>query len=282
MSVARGPSRGLASADLPLRLSLLAFLWNPGLRWQERVPVLIVAGAGLLLPALARHPATWALLSTSLGLRLWVHWPHSDNHDTLAFVWALAILLSLWTPDPARARARSARLLVGICFAFALLWKAVLSPDFLDGRFFRTTLLFDSRFADFAVLLGGMTPELFDHNAAVVAAGAGELVEPARLVLLAWAATVWTLLVEGWVALAFLWPRSDRLAASRDAPLLLFCATTFAVAPVAGFGWLLTALGIAQCAPERRATRALYLAAFFGVLFHAAVPWMEKLADLSS
>ena len=30
----------------------------------------------------------------------------------------------------------------------AVLWKAVLSPDYVDGRFFRVTLLTDERFAD--------------------------------------------------------------------------------------------------------------------------------------
>ena len=39
----------------------------------------------------------------------------------------------------------------------ATLWKVALSPDYLDGRFFRVTMLTDVRFEGFAQLAGGLT-----------------------------------------------------------------------------------------------------------------------------
>jgi len=48
---------------------------------------------------------------------------------------------------------------------------------------------------------------------------------------------------------------------------------TLAVAPVAGFGWLLLLMGIAQCEPERTTVRALYLAIFFLILFYQEFSW---------
>ena len=42
--------------------------------------------------------------------------------------------------NPASQLARTNRLLLGLVFAFAVLWKAALSPDYRDGRFFAVTL----------------------------------------------------------------------------------------------------------------------------------------------
>ena len=61
-------------------------------------------------------------------------------------------------PAPATTLATSSRWLLGAAFAMAVLWKAVLSPDYVDGRFFRVTLLTDERFADAALLFGGLAP----------------------------------------------------------------------------------------------------------------------------
>ena len=103
--------------------------------------------------------------------------------------------------------------------------------------------------------------------------------EPPRLRLLAHALTVWTLAIEGLLATAFLWPGRRGPARLRDAALLLFCATTFAVATVAGFGWLLLAMGIAQCPAESGRTRVLYLATFALILFYREVPWTAWLVQ---
>ena len=53
----------------------------------------------------------------------------------------------------------------------------------------------------------------------------------------------------------------------------------YAVATVEGFGWLLICMGVAQCEPERRTTRWLYVGAFLLVLFYREVPWALLLAE---
>jgi hypothetical protein len=278
---ARDPVRPPSEGDplgLALRLSLVYLLLNPGLRWPERTATTGVAVAGLLFPSLARRPALWALATAAVAWRLVDLWPGSDNHDYLLAWWCLALACCLSVPERERALARSARLLVGLAFGFATLWKLVLSPDFADGTFFRTALLLDGRFAGLAGLAGGMTPELFARNERALEAFAAGLatpglVEPARLVRLAMLLTGATLAGEAWLAVSCLWPRDGRLRRSRHAALLVFCATAYAVAPVATFGWLLVVLGLAQCEPGRRRTRALYLAAFALVFLYAALPW---------
>jgi hypothetical protein len=270
--------------DLAPRLLLLTLLLNPGLRWQERAALLLLASAGLLSPALARSALLWLGLGAAAAWRALHAWPHADNHDFLTLWACLAVAVSLPAPDPRAALARNARLLLGLVFAFATLWKAVLSPDFTDGTFFRVTLLTDGRFRDLALLAGGMSEALFEENARRLDAFAGGfagapwpgLVEPPALRRLASLLTAGTLVGEGLVALAFLWPGARGLARLRDPALLAFCALTYVVAPVGGFGRLLCALGIAQCGADRR-LRLLYLGTWLWVLFHETVPWSEAL-----
>jgi phytoene dehydrogenase-like protein len=96
----------------------------------------------------------------------------------------------------------------------------------------------------------------------------------AAAVALTWA----TLALEGAVALAFLAPVRRVPAWLRDGTLLAFCAGTYAIAPVAGFGWLLIAMGVAQTTPAQVRTRGLYLAAFALLVAYREVPWLEGVA----
>ncbi len=278
----------MEATDLGMRLTLLLLLLQPVGNWHVRPFVLALAGAGLLLPSLLRWPGTWALLTLFTGWRLFLEWPVSDNHAYLLCYWCLAIFIALLAEDPAALLARTGRLLIGCAFAFAALWKLALSPDYLDGTFFRVTLLLDPRFEGLTLLLGGLTPDLLEGHRAFLAQHVdGTLfepferpLEPASFTRLARMVSIWTVAIEASVALAFLWPVGRGASRYRDALLLLFCLTTFAVAPVAGFGWLLVALGIAQCDPEKRRTKWRYLATFVLILFYRDVPWARLLASV--
>ena len=277
--------RSNSGIDLALRLTLLDLLLRPVGDSTLRPVILALAGAGLLLPGVLRRPGLWWLLSLCTGLRVVLDYPLADNHAYLLAYWCLAISLSLSVEDTRGFLALNGRWLVGLVFAFATLWKLALSPDYLDGTFFRVTLLADARFEDLSRLVGGLSPEaIASHREALARhadggplAAAGPPIT-ARFALLARGLTIWTLAIEGVLALTFLWPRATGPARLRDACLLLFCATTYAVATVDGFGWLLIAMGVAQCPPEKRRTRALYLAAFALILFYREVPWLSLLA----
>ena len=47
---------------------------------------------------------------------------------------------------------------------------------------------------------------------------------------------------------------------------MLFCVTTYALAPVAGFGWLIATMGLAQCRPNQRTLRVAYITVFLVIL----------------
>jgi amino acid permease len=95
---------------------------------------------------------------------------------------------------------------------------------------------------------------------------------PLRFEWLASFATLWTLAIEVLIAISFLQPDRRRLTALRDPALLMFCATTYALLPtIAAFGWLLLAMGVAQCEAERHRMRLAYLGVFALLLVYREV-----------
>ncbi len=269
--------------DLALRLTLLNLLLKPIGDWWLRPLLLGLAAWGLLIPRFCRDRRLWWLLAAFAGTRVVVDWPLPDNHAYLLAYWLFAIALSLGGRDPTRTLATSARLLVGLAFAFASVWKLGLSADFLDARFFRVALLTDPRLEDLARLVGGLSAESLaglrefpgQHVDGPSVLGPPVPHQPSRLASFANGLTLWTAVLETAVAAAFLWPRGRGLSRARDALLLLFCATTYAIATVEGFAWLLLAMGVAQC--ERGATRLAYLGVFSLVLLYREVPWLTLL-----
>jgi hypothetical protein len=277
--------------ELALRVLLLVLLLDASLFWFQRLPLQIACGLGLLLPALARDARFWAGVTLLTAWPLLWNWPFSDNHDYLRAFAALSVTVALAGQDAEAALRTSARLLIGGTFLFATLWKLALSPDFVDGTFFRVTLLSDPRFHDLAVLAGGAsweTLDAFDAALREFLAGRpqgwpGAFVEPAGLRPLALALTLYTGVIEAAIAVAFLWPRAarlgPRLARWRNVLLIAFGLSTFAFATVRGFGWLLMALGVAQCEADERRARIGYVAALFVIEAYRSVPWSRMLID---
>jgi hypothetical protein len=87
------------------------------------------------------------------------------------------------------------------------------------------------------------------------------------------------LILEICVALTSLVPGGRRTRRLKHGSLLAFCFGTYAFAPVAGFGWLLLIMGLAQCDYDQRALRGLYVAAFLLVLVYSEVPWAALLGN---
>ena len=270
--------------DTALRLTAIALLLRPMGQWFVRPAILGAAALLLISPRALRTPVVWLGIAIAVAVRVADDWPLADNHIYLLAYWALAIALALRTAVPSPTLAGSSRVLLGLAFACAVLWKAVLSPDYLDGRFFRVTLLTDPRFGEASMLIGGLGADQLRANRDALAAlphGATPLTpvaitEPPRLRLLAAVSTWGMLALETAVALVMLLPRAPIV---RHGLLLMFCLVTYAFAPVAGFGWLLLVMGAAQIEPDQRWLLRLYVAAFLVVLFYSEVPWAGLLLD---
>lgn len=271
--------------DVALRLTAVALLLRPMGPWFVRPAILAAAVLMLIAPGTLRHRWTWAAIAMLTAIRIADDWPLSDNHIYLLAYWALAIALALWARDTPSTLAWTSRWLIGLAFAFAVIWKMCLSPDFLDGRFFRVTLLTDPRFGDAAQLIGGLSSDQLAANrdALLVHPEGTELLEPPivfeppRLRLLATMSTWGITALEAAVAALMLMPATafTTLRTLRHVALLLFCGVTYLFAPVAGFGWLLLAMGVSQLEQQQVALRRVYIGAFVVVLFYGEIPWAE-------
>src|SRR5215510_4288878 len=205
--------------------------------WPVRVAILAVSMAGLLSKRVLEAPLTWAAVAVLVAARLVAEWPLPDNHIYLLAYFCAGAAIALSLPEGRAALGRTSRLLLGLAFALAVLWKAGLSPDYLDGRFFRVTLLTDDRFEAAALRFGGLDGDQLRANrdALIPLLGGAEpldpprVTEPAALRRLASLATWGTLLMEAALALLFLWPAGEVLDPARHGSLLLFCAVTYAV-----------------------------------------------------
>ena len=158
------PRDDVGVPDSVLQLTAIILLLRPFDIWWVSPFVLGAACLSLIVRGVRRSAVTWLALAILAAVRIVAVWPLADNHIYLLAYWCLAIGLALGTPAPATTLAASSRWLLGAAFAMAFLWKAVLSPDYVDGRFFRVMLLTDDRFADASMLFGGLTPAQMAQN----------------------------------------------------------------------------------------------------------------------
>ena len=240
---------------------------------------------GLLLESLALHPVFWFVLCASHFLWIRLAYHEADNHRYLEGYWCVAMALALYIGGDAGERVLEldASLLIGCCFAFAVLWKAI-NPRYRDGSFFAEILLTDERFIAIAYGVGGLTQEERDaHRRARSRMRSGSSVEVAtvspRLLSTAIFLTWWTLAIETAIAAAFLIPVSG-LEWFRWGTLLTFFVSTYTLVPVAAFGQvLLLMLLVTLSAGEHRVwVLGILLAStvVFQVLSAALRKWAER------
>lgn len=279
-------SQELAAYDtweLAAKLTLLALLLSPVGNWLIRPTILALSVVGLLVPGMWRTPSLWAALSLLAAFRCYLDWPSADNHAYLLSYWCLAFAVSGWLGNR-EVLFSNARYLIALTFSFAALQKWI-SGDYLNGVFFLTTFFLDPRFEDFVVLFSSVTLEEIDiareylegdYRAEAAAANIPFEI-PRSMWWLAILSTAWNLLEQTLIAVAFLVPRNSWLGRLRDPLLLLFCFTIYAVVPVVSFGWLVLAMGAAQCDARSVTIRYWYLGVFFALVFFYEVPWAELL-----
>jgi hypothetical protein len=269
--------------DAGLRLTALMLLLHPIGDWYLRPVILAIAFIVLLVPNQLRNPMLWGALAALVTLRLVLAWPAADNHAYLLAYWCLAVFIAVGAEDTDATLELNARLMIGLVFALATVWK-LLSPDYANGVFFRVAMATDPRFEGFSLLIGGLSvQELFDLRAFLHEHNDGGAIsqlinpgEPARYVWIAKLTAWWNIAIDAAIAIAFLSPTARGLSRTRDGLLLLFCVTTYAVATVEGFAWLLIAMAVTRCRSGSR-TVPLYVVTFLMILFYREIPWAEEI-----
>jgi hypothetical protein len=268
---------------LAAQLTALCLLFVPVGNAVVRPLTLGVAAVALLLPRLTLHAPLWLALTALTAWRVIADWPLADNHAYLLSFWCLALALAGASAEPDKVLAGNGRWLIALVFLLASTQKWS-SSSYLDYSFFQYTLLTDERFEDFVVLFTGLDYEALDRYRDYLEGtwrnGLTVPDLPADFRMLALLSTWWNLLEQPMVTIAFLVPSASWLGRQRDGWLLLFCVTVYAVAPVTGFGWLLLAMGVAQCRDDIR-PRAAYLLTFALLLVYEHVPWALWLVELT-
>lgn len=265
----------LDSTDLVLYLSLVLVLVRPGPTepWYSLVPTTLLAILAVLDSRLLRQPWLWFTMAAVnfLGHNV-ANWEFSDNHKFLTTYWLLAVGCSLALANPARGLSLNGRVLVGLVFFFATVWK-LSSSTYLDDSMFRFLLVSDPRFFSLAHYFGGLEAQDYYHNVReltryVYSANSDTVAkeialrEPSGIAAFATFLTWWTVLIEGLIAVLFLIPGESKIVRWRHLVLIAFLVSTYPPTNVIHFGWLILVMGLASCPPEAKKTRLAYVASF--------------------
>jgi hypothetical protein len=260
---------GVGTLDVCAMLALVILLLHVDETWWVRLSLTALAISGLLFPSIRLRWEVWLVAALVVLAGDLANWESADNHKFLIGYWCLAFACALRAERRVETLATAARWMIALAFGLAVFWK-LSSGDYLDGSFFSYELLIDPRFANVARLFGAVTPDVLAANAAArasltawdgtltsVALEVPGALRPAVLFL-----TWWTLAIEIAIALSFALAPRLRAAWWRNGLLLLFVAAVYAIAPVIGFGSVLTAMGYAQCREDERRWRIAYLLGF--------------------
>lgn len=243
------------------------------------IPLRVLCGLMLLSPTLLTSQVMWVLIC---GMVWWVNatdWLWIDNHKILISYWCLVCALAVSAKDTDGVLAWNGRLLIGLTFLFATLWK-MLAGEYWDGAFLHSVFLLDNRVEAVATAIGGLSPDTLPQNRLLESLlkqfpqkiSTVPLVTSSRLQIFTLAASYWTLLIEGSVAIAFL-VNSLRLGTRlRNWLLIVFIVTTYFLLPVLGFAYILIIMGFAQCHPKHTVIRVAYIA-LFAFLQLSRLPW---------
>jgi hypothetical protein len=230
---------------------------------------LLSLGGLLLLPRVRTDARFWVALTTFAFVGT-LRQPilQLDNHHFLELYWLLAVTLASVARDPREVLKRTARLLIGGAFAFATLWK-ILSPDFVDGSLLTYAVAVNPVVSEVPSVLGWHDGEAMANNQAAVSLLRSDPVQRSdgvaigvddRLEQVAPKLAAATVVLEAAIAMVFLFPLPRRSRWLREATLLTFLLTTYAILPVAGFALLLVTMGLAQSDLDDDRGSVLYLA----------------------
>lgn len=240
----------------------------------------VLVFAALVVPAVRRFGPFW------IGVAIFRffsqvpgHWPSLDNHQHLITWWCLGLGFALMATESEEAIRRMGRIMLGLCFLFATIWK-VRSPDFLNGDFFTWTFATDTRLRAFAETFLGLPEGAQSANRKAQsllelgAIGSTEQIVTGSSLRLAAILTSWyTVFIEGSIAVCYLLPERFRAARWGHWALLVFIVTVYPIAPVVGFALLLLAMSVAALRTGR--TWIAIASALFVVL-----PLFSRFADV--
>jgi len=224
----------------------------------------ILALAAILLPSVFASKWLWpaifvtAVITFATG-SIWTY----DNHEWAVLYWMFTLAIFSFVRNDELLQ-RTARLLIGFIFLFATSWK-IAASEFRTGAFFELTGHTEPRFTDIMIAFGLMPEAATTNDRAISRWGDPEyglqgfsLITSPILESFWIFLTIGTYIVEGGLALLFLWPLVKKFTWLRDLALTVFFIGTYVMVPVSGFGNLLAVMGFAASNIELKRRIALY------------------------
>lgn len=262
---------------LTLRLTLiLLILYSPPYIPLDRFVLPILCASMLVFPSFLTSRYLWGVLVILFAGTNIFFWYQFDNHHYLTNYWCIVCLIAASAKNADKIMAWNGKLLIGLCFFLATLWK-IIAGQYFDGSFLHLTFLLDDRLEIAAHLFGGLNSEilydnrqLLDYFAATDLGNEALLTTSPQLAFFSAILSYWTLFCEGIIAIAFLLPRLKWLYDRRDFLLISFILTTYPLVPVSGFAGLLAVMGFAQC--DRKIIKLVYLLIFLLMPFWIDIP----------
>lgn len=271
--------------DIVTITSLVLFLRFGFIDWYFE----LLANLALFLLLLTRlkvafHWFFWFTAAIFGSLALYLNWDTADNHKYLFvyWMWIMTIVFALRNSDHRNLFIRfNARYFLILIFLGAAFQK-FMSESYMSGEMFELITALDSRFQAFAVLLGieVETLDTIKKQFAFVINPAVELSDQQiilpfdnYIVSVAKWITWYDIYVQVLIGILFLIGRriTDLWG---HIVLLFFIFTTYIPAPVFGFGWTLSIMGIALSWQRFSRLTLVYLVSFFVILIYQ-IPWRD-------
>ncbi|MBL8547400.1 MAG: hypothetical protein JNL81_13120 [Hyphomonadaceae bacterium] len=263
-------------------LTLLTLAFYGYSDWYFRLPLIAIAVGLTMWPRFAGSAVCWGLLALLATVAVVLNWHVADNHKIVLCYWVWAMLLAhscASAGDAEKLLRANARFLLTLIMFGAIVQKT-LSPDYLSGDFFEFMLLSDPRLAAllgfFGVPATSAAETQFALNAlsssyVTVEGGRLQIGVTPTLTMIALAATWWNYGAQIVLDALGVWGRrwTDTLY---HCLMIVFIATTYFIAPVIGFGWLLVLLGLTLAGRGRPMVCAAYLASLVLLTLYD-IPW---------
>jgi hypothetical protein len=266
---------------MALRATLILLILYGATSSAAAVVIRMTAGLMLLCEPLLRNSWLWALLASAVAASNAMQWQLIDNHKYLITYWIVACIVA--THGTRRDYlAQTARRLTALVFLAATFWK-LLAAQYLDGTFLYVTALNDSRLLRVAAIVAGVPLADLQATAAAVNAAGQSALEGVQIPLLE-SAVLWrvaiamswaTVVGEGLVGVVHL-VRSDRLYSLRHLLLIGFILLTYLLLPVTPFAFVLGIMGLAQCQPDDKRMKMIYVLVL-GFVQLTIFPWQSFL-----
>ena len=258
-----------------LRMSLLLALLAAAPKGHVAAAFHCLVLLALFFPKLGKNHDFWLAITSLQVFAIFFSWGSSDNHKYLIAYWFLTLYLAfLSTKNNKQACvdfcSQSARYLIAGAMLFAVVAKLI-HGDYINGDFFRYTLLMDGRFKVFTTLFTSVDKTILDTNGEAMklmrdSQGLSMTLQGLKEVnALAIFLTWWTVLIEALIGTLFLWNKKPVLT---HACLIVFMITTYSVATVTGFSLILCCLAYAHALKQDFDPRIrLFYPCFFAFTF---------------